>query len=370
MSFLLSLLFFMILLGVVVVVHELGHLVVARANGVFCEAFSFGFGPVLFSKKDKKGTDWRFSAFPLGGYVKMLGDADVSGVREAIPDGYSEEDMEKMSAHRKKPWQRLLIAAGGPFANFIFAIFVLFSFGIINGIPEYTNEITVVNEECLANDVGLKTGDAIVKVNGIDINSFEELKKQITNSIGKELYLEVKRENEIKKINIKMFKEENGEIKPVSVLGITPFNFIYKPISIFDATKYAVKTTYILAAENIKAIFKIATAKISTKNIGGIISIFKISTNSAEAGIINFILMIAMISTVLGAINLLPIPVLDGGSIVISAIEWIIGKPLNKKFIEAIFILGFTIIIGLMLLGIWNDLSNFKFFSWLENLFK
>ncbi len=370
MSFFLSLLFFMILLGVVVVVHELGHLIVARANGVFCEAFSFGFGPVLFSRKDKQGTDWRFSAFPLGGYVKMLGDADVSSVREIIPEGYTEEDMQKMSAHRKKPWQRLLIAAGGPFANFIFAIFVLFSLGIINGTPEYTNEITVVNEECLASDVGLKTGDAIVKANGIEINNFEDLKKQITNSKGKELSLNVKRENEIKNINIKMFKEKNGEIKPISVLGITPYNFTYKSISIFESAKYAIKTTYTLAAENIKAIFKIAAAKISTKNVGGIISIFKISTNSAEAGIINFILMIAMISTVLGAINLLPIPVLDGGSIVISAIEWIIGKPLNKKFIEAIFMIGLTIIIGLMLLGIWNDLSNCKFFSWLESLFK
>ena len=370
MSFLLSLLFFMILLGVVVVVHELGHLIIARANGVFCEAFSFGFGPVLFSRKDKKGTDWRFSAFPLGGYVKMLGDADVSSVREIVPEGYTEEDMERMSAHRKKPWQRLLIAAGGPFANFIFAILVLFSLGIINGTPEYTNEINVVNEECLANEAGLKSGDAIVKANGFDIHNFEDLKKQITNSKGKELSLEIKRDDEIKNINIKMFKEENGEKKPISVIGITPFNFTYKPISILEAAKSAVVTTYTLASENIKAIFKIATSKMSAKNVGGIISIFKISTSSAESGVISFILMIAMISTVLGAVNLLPIPVLDGGSIVISAIEWIIGKPLNKKFIEAIFMIGFTIIIGLMVLGIWNDLSNCKFFSWLENLFK
>lgn len=370
MSFILSLLFFIILLGVVVFVHELGHLIVARTNGVFCEAFSFGFGPVLFSRKDKVGTEWRISAFPLGGYVKMLGDADVSSVREIIPDGYTEEDMERMSAHRKKPWQRLLIAAGGPLANLIFAILVLFSLGIINGTPEYTNEITVVNEECLASDAGLKTGDAIIKANGIDINNFEDLKTQIINAKGKELSLEVKRETEIRNINIKMFKEENGEIKPISVLGITPFNFKYKPISVLEAAKSALVTTYTLASENIKAIFKIATAKMSAKNVGGIISIFKISRNSAESGIVSFILMITMISTILGAINLLPIPVLDGGSIVISAIEWIIGKPLNKKFIETIFMIGLTIIVGLMVLGIWNDLSNCKFFSWLENLFK
>lgn len=370
MSTVLSLIYFVILLGVVVFVHELGHLIIARANGVFCEAFSFGFGPVLFSRKDSKGTEWRVSALPLGGYVKMLGDADVSSVREVIPEGYTEEDMEKMSAHRKKPWQRLLIAAGGPFANFIFSILVLFSLSVINGNPEYTNEITVVNEDCLASESGLKTGDAIIKANGVEIKDFADLKNQISESKGKELKLDVKRNDTIEHFDIKMFKEENGEIKPIATLGISPYNFTYKRVSVLEAAKSAVVATYTIASENIKAIFKIAATKMSTKNVGGIISIFKISTSSAEAGLVNFILMIAMISTVLGAINLLPIPVLDGGSIVISAIEWLIGKPLNKKFVEVIFMIGLTIIVGLMFLGIWNDLANCKFFIWLENLVK
>lgn len=370
MKFLLSLLLFITLLGIVVVVHELGHLLIARANGVFCEAFSFGFGPVLASKKDRKGTEWRLSLFPLGGYVKMFGDADASSVREIIPEGYTEADMDEMSAHRKKPWQRILISAGGPLANLIFSILVLFSLGMAIGVVEHSNDIVVVNEKTLAHEYGLKTGDKIIKANGIDVNDFVGITKEIKKSQGKTLSLTIKRNDEIKDVDIKMFKEENGEVKPLSTLGITPLNFRYKPVSFIESAKFAVITTYSLAAENIKAIFKIITAKMSSKNVGGVISIFKITKDSAEAGIASFIFMIATISAILGAINLLPIPVLDGGSIVLSSIEWIMGKPLNAKVVETIFMIGLVIVVGLMGLGIFNDLSNCKFFSWVKDLFK
>ena len=370
MPYLLSTLTFFLLLGVVVVVHELGHLVVARMNGVFCEAFSFGFGNVLFKKKDKKGTEWRLSLYPLGGYVKMLGDADVSSVREVMPEGYTEEDMERMSVHRKKPWQKLLIAAGGPFANFIFAILVLFTLSTINGIPEYDNTITVMSEQNLAYKSGLRTGDVITKANGVEIKNFMDIVQQVKTSAGQALKLELTRNGETKEFNIKMFEETGDEVKPIHNLGISPKGFKYKKVSILQAANSAILTTWHLAYSNITAVCKIATGSMSTKNVGGIISIFKVSSDSAEAGIASFITMIAMISVILGAINLLPIPVLDGGSIAIAAIEWIIGKPLNKKFVNVIFTIGLVAVVGLMVLGMWNDLVNIKFFSWLESLIK
>ena len=370
MPYLLSTLTFFLLLGVVVVVHELGHLVVARMNGVFCEAFSFGFGNVLFKKKDKKGTEWRLSLYPLGGYVKMLGDADVSSVREVMPEGYTEEDMERMSVHRKKPWQKLLIAAGGPFANFIFAILVLFTLSTINGIPEYDNTITVMSEQNLAYKSGLRTGDVITKANGVEIKNFMDIAQQVKTSAGQALKLELTRNGETKEFNIKMFEEAGDEVKPIHNLGISPKGFKYKKVSILQAANSAILTTWHLAYSNIAAVCKIATGSMSTKNVGGIISIFKVSSDSAEAGIASFITMIAMISVILGAINLLPIPVLDGGSIAIAAIEWIIGKPLNKKFVNVIFTIGLVAVVGLMVLGMWNDLVNIKFFSWLESLIK
>ena len=370
MPYLLSTLTFFLLLSVVVVVHELGHLIIARMNGVFCEAFSFGFGNVLFKKKDKKGTEWRISLYPLGGYVKMLGDADVSSVREVMPEGYTEEDMERMSVHRKKPWQKLLIAAGGPFANFVFAILVLFTLSTINGVPEYDNTVTVVSEQNLAYKSGLRTGDTITKANGIEVNNFMDIAKQVKTSAGKDLKLEVMRDGETKELNIEMFEQTDGEIKPIQSLGISPKGFKYKKVSILKSAQSAILTTWHLASSNISAICKIATGSMSTKNVGGIISIFKVSSDSAEAGLVSFITMIAMISIILGAINLLPIPVLDGGSIAISVIEWIIGRPLNKKFVNVIFTVGLVAVVGLMLLGMWNDLVSIKFFSWVESLIK
>ena len=365
-----SVISFMILICVLVIVHELGHLIIARANGVFCEAFSVGFGPVLWEKTDKKGTKWRFSLLPIGGYVKMFGDADATSVKETIPNGYTEEDMERMSAHRKKPWQRLLIAAGGPFANFIFAIFVLFSLSMIKGLPEPDNTITVSGQESLAYISGLRDGDKIIKADGQDIHNFEEFRDKITTHSGKELSLSVKRDDKLEEINVKMFKEEDGKIVPIKTLGVSPKGFVYKKVGILKAVSSSIVTTYTIASENIKSIFKIITAKMSSKNVGGIISIFKMSADSAEAGIAIFAGMLAMLSIVLGAINLLPIPVLDGGTIVLSAIEWIIGRPLNKKFVESIFMIGLIVVASLMLLGIWNDLSKCKFFVMLENLFK
>ncbi|MDR2667067.1 MAG: M50 family metallopeptidase [Holosporales bacterium] len=370
MAFICSLLLFVILLGVVVVVHELGHLVVARASGVFCEAFSFGFGPVLLAKKDKKETEWRLSLFPLGGYLKMFGDADVSSVREVIPAGYTEDDMERMSVHRKKPWQRLLISAGGPFANFILSVFVIFTLSLMQGIPEHTNTISVKDENSLAYTSGLRDGDVIVEANGSKINNFEELKSQIVASRGTTLKLLLQRNGETEELSIDMFTEEDGKVIPVEVLGITPQALVYKNASIAAAAKVSVTLTYFMAYENIRTVFKVITRQASYKNVGGLISIFKVSERSAEAGFFSFILMIAMISSVLGAVNLLPIPMLDGGAIVIAIVECVLGRPLNKKFVEFIFIVGLVVVASLMLLGTWNDLVNCKIFNWLETLFK
>lgn len=365
-----SLVSFLILLGIVILVHELGHLIIARANGVFCEVFSVGFGKTIWERSDKLGTKWRISLLPIGGYVKMFGDADVSSVKERIPEGYTEEDMDRMSAHRKKPWQRLLIAAGGPASNFVFAIVVLFSLSSINGVQEYGRSITVVSETTQAFKAGLRSGDEVVKANGIEVRDFNEFREQIVKSNGKELEIEVLRDKEKLQFNINMFEEKDGEVVPIPTLGVSPREALYKRISILGAFNWAVVTTWRIASENICSIIKIATGRVSAKNVGGIISIFKISSESAEAGIASFIFMIAMISIVLGAINLLPVPVLDGGTVIISAIEWLVGRPLNRKFVETIFTIGLVIVVGLMSLGVWNDLVSCKFFVLLENLFK
>ena len=359
---------FLILICILVSVHEFGHFIAARANGVFVEAFSIGFGPVLYEFKDKRGTKWRLSLLPFGGYVKMFGDADVTSVREVAPPGYTDDDLERMSAHRKKPWQRLIIAASGPFANFVFAICVLISLATIKGVPEYT--VKPVSEDSVAYVSGLRDGDKILSANDKEVKTFEEFRSCVVSSSGKELALDVKRGDKELKINIKMYKKENDKIIPIEVIGVGLGEPVYKEVQFVDSVVSAVRTTYVMAYENINGIFKMLSGKISLKSMGGPVSIFKASANSAEGGLVSYILMMAMLSTMLGAVNLLPIPVLDGGTVFISAVEWIIGRPLNKRFVEVIFVAGLLVVASLMLLGIWNDLSSCKFFVWVENLFK
>ena len=364
-----SIIAFAILISVLVIVHELGHLIAARMNGVFVESFSVGYGKVLWEVADKKGTKWRLSMLPLGGYIKMFGDADVSSVKESIPKGYTEADMARMSIHRKKPWQKIIVAASGPLANFLFAIIVFAFFSAINGVSEYTSVISV-EKDSVASFAGLQDGDTILKANSKNISTFSEFKEVITSSFGRDLNLEVKSQNSVKKISIKMYKEEAGKIVPIKKLGVAPRGIVYREISLLDSVFLSIKTTYTVASDNIKAIFQIIFGKMDKKDIGGVFAIFKAASDSAEVGIANFIWTLGMLSVMLGAVNLLPIPVLDGGTVLISSIEWIIRRPLNKKFVEAIFLVGLLIVASLMLLGIWNDLSRFKFFVFMENLFK
>lgn len=367
MSIIFSVVYFLILISVLVAVHEYGHLIAARANGVFVESFSIGFGPVLLEHADKQGTKWRFSLIPLGGYVKMLGDADATSIREVIPEGVTEEDMEKMSVHRKKPWQKLIVAAGGPFFNFIFAIVVFIGLAMIKGIPVYTNVINTISETALSYTSGLRNGDRILYANGVQINDFNDIKTSIIKSSGHDLILTIEHKNgEQQDIQIKMYEEDGT---PITALGITPVELNYKKATIVEAITNACSTTYFLASENIKAIFQMVIAKRSTKDVGGVISIFNITSASAEAGLAAFVWIMAFLSVILGAVNLLPIPVLDGGTIMISAIEWIIGKPLNEKFINCIFFIGLFIVSSLMLLGIWNDLEKCRVLSWINKLF-
>jgi regulator of sigma E protease len=359
-----------VLIGVVVVVHELGHLVIARANGVFCEVFSFGFGPSLASWTDGKGTKWRIALIPLGGYVKMFGDADATSVRAAIPVGYTGADMERMSAHRKKPWQRLVIAAGGPVANFIFAIIVMFFLVFISGIPHYANTIQVGEQDTPAYKAGLRTGDIVVKANDIPITEFAELRTEISKSAGKELKLRVKRGEQVQEVTVKMYDGDGATRKAWSVLGVAPMHIFSERVGILRALAHAAIATYSIARDNIAAVAKMLVGKANVQNLGGIISVFSLTSSSAEQGVAAYVYMIAMISVMLGAINVLPIPVLDGGAIILSCIEWIVGRPLPKKAVETVYLTGMVVVGCLLVLGLWNDLEKCKFFVWVESLFR
>lgn len=352
--FLLSLISFAVLIVILVTVHEFGHLIAARANGVMVEAFSVGMGPVLWKKKDKFGTEWRISLLPIGGYVKMLGDADATSVREQKPDNISEEDMEMFSIHRKKPYQRLIVAAAGPFMNLIFAIIVITTLAIVKGIPVPSNIVNVI-PNTPAQHAGLQDRDKIISVNERKVNNLDDIKKCIRDSIGNVLHVRVIRDKKEREFAINMVDENKQK---QTVIGISSATIDYKSTGVIDAFFDACKITYTIAIENMKGLAKIITGKQSYKNAGGIISIAKIAEQGAKAGIAKFVWVIAFLSIVLGAVNLLPIPMLDGGTILLSLIEMVAGRPINKKVIDTLFYIGFAIVAALMVLGLWNDCTK------------
>ena len=350
-----SIIAFIILLAVLIGIHELGHLLVARANGVFCESISLGMGPVIWEKTDKYNTKWRLSLLPIGGYVKMFGDADASSVREVIPEGYTEEDMQRMSAFRKKPWQRILIALGGPVANFILAIVVLFGLNAIKGVPEPSNIIEVVSNESVAYKSGLRSKDKIISINNNKINKFSDIATNISENVGKKMTVEVERDNQYQQFDVKMYNEKQ---EPISKLGIMTNQFNYEKTNVLNAFLRACISTYSLAIQNITGIFKIFSKLENIDNVRGPITMFMASKDSAQRGFVDFVMMLAVLSIVLGAVNLLPIPILDGGSVFISSIEWIIGHRLSEKTIEVISYIGLCIVGALMSLGLFNDIKH------------
>ena len=341
-----SIVSFIALMAILIGVHELGHLYVARANGVFCESISLGMGKVIWERTDKKNTKWRLSILPIGGYVKMFGDADASSVREKIPEGYSEADMNAMSAFRKKPWQRILIALGGPVANFLLAIFVFFALNVFRGIPEPQNIVKVISKDCVAFQSGIRTGDKIVSINGINTDTFADIAKALKKEKNS-LNISINRKEE--KINIKT--------KNPGKLGIMPDKVEYKKTGVLNGFCSALKTTYRVGAQNMLGIVKIFKFD-NMDNVGGPLSMFKMTKE--QKGLCDFFAMLALFSVMLGAINLLPIPILDGGAVLLSSIEWITGRRLKEKTVEVISIVGLVIVGGLMLLGIWNDTKQFS----------
>lgn len=370
MNILLSTLAFIILLAVLVGFHEWGHLFVARSNGVFCEIFSFGMGTKIFERTDKYGTKWRLSLLPIGGYVKMFGDADATSVREQIPDGYTEEDMQKMSAFRKAPWQRILIALGGPMANFIMAIVLLFGLGVVKGIPEPSNEIVVVSDDTLAYKSGLRTKDKVIRINNESIKSFKELFPKLQAVKGTDYTLTVDREGKIQTFDIRMYTEENGVRVPIEKIGVQSVGHTYLPTTVWKSFENACAMTWTVAVNSMSGLVKIFQKTENAKNVGGIISIFKMSANGVNDSFAEFVFTLALLSIMLGAVNLLPIPCLDGGTVLINTIEWITGRPLKEKVIEVIFTIGLVIVVGLMLLGLWNDITHLPIYVKIMSLFQ
>lgn len=448
---------FLIMLTVLVFVHEMGHYLVARRNGVRVEVFSIGFGPELFGWTDKVGTRWKFSAVPLGGYVKMFGDQGAA----STPSGELREmtpEERKVSFHFKRVGQRAAIVFAGPAVNYVFAVLILAvlfgtvgqtytppivgnleeggaaasagirsgdrivsvdgsdvdrfediqermllhpgaqmpvtverngerltvtvtvgrdeiedergniqvigSFGATQMIPPYVGRVLA---DSAAEEAGLQAGDRFVSINGNPIVSFEDVRQQVAPNPGERLEVVIERDGRrmTYEITPRLHEQEmaDGEVRRVGLLGVgaqpSPRRTYGAFGSVWEATVQTVELTKMIGV----SVGQIIGGDRSVRELGGPLRIAEISGQSAERGVGNFLWVMALLSLNLCLINLLPIPMLDGGHLLFYGIEAVRGRPLSAKAQEIGFRIGLALVLTLMFLVLWNDLVHFNLFG-------
>lgn len=344
---------FIILLGILIFVHELGHFLLAKRMGVGVLKFSLGFGPKLIGKKIGE-TEYLISVLPLGGYVKMIG--------EDPSDVVSPEDL-KRSFQSQPILRRTAIVVAGPIFN-LFLAALIFSLTFMTGLPVITSKIGDVLKESPAASAGLQKGDRIVAINGNPIKRWDEMVMVIQKSAGIKLTLTVEREGERFDVMVTPEKKKSktifGEEKDVGMIGVAAGGeFIKEYLSPPKAILKGIERTIDISVLTVVAIIKLIQRVIPAETIGGPILIAQLAGEQASAGFINFILFTAVISINLGVINLIPIPILDGGYLFFFIIEAIRGKPLSIKMRERAQQIGLFIIIALMIFAFYNDIMRF-----------
>jgi regulator of sigma E protease len=352
---------FLVVLTVLVFVHEFGHYWIARRNGVKIEVFSIGFGPELFGWYDRAGTRWKLSALPLGGYVKMFGDSDASSGLPIARLGQLTEAEREVSFHCKRLGQRAAIVAGGPIANFLFAIVLLTLLFMTYGQPFTPAEIGRVLPESAAEAGGMRVGDQIVSIDGRTIERFEDVQQVVRLNPNVPMTVVVKREGEPVTLHVTPSRiEESDRLgrRQIGQLGIQGHGTKYIQRDPASAAARAVGETWNLSATTLEAMWQMAIGKRSTAELGGPLKIAQLSGEVIQLGLAPLIWFMAVLSVNLGLINLFPVPVLDGGHLLFYAAEAIRGKPLGQRAQEYGFRVGLALVLTLMVFATWNDVFH------------
>ena len=346
-----TLISFIVSLGILIFIHEFGHFVVAKIFGIRVERFSLGFGPRLFGR-EVGDTDYRISAFPLGGYVKMLGES----VDEVVP-----EDLKSVSFSHQPLRRRIAVVSAGPSSNLLLAVFL---YGLIFGffgLTKTTTNIGSVTPESPAAAAGLQANDRVLEVNGVSVQEWGELSQLIQESGSGPVQLKLQRGADLLTVTltpeIKQTRTILGEEVSRPLIGIIASNeFIVEKINPFQAVYYAVVQTGSMIKLTFVVLGKLIVGAISPKTLAGPIGIAQMSGQVAQAGPLAFISFLALLSINLGILNLLPIPILDGGHLLFFSIEAVMGKPLSIKKREMAQQVGLFLLIVLMAFVFYNDI--------------
>ena len=353
---------FVVVLGILVFVHELGHFAVARMCGVKVDVFSIGFGKELWGRRDRQGTYWKIAAVPLGGYCQFLGDDDASSAGDGKASELSEEE-KKFTFQYQSPAKKLVIALAGPMSNYLFAILIFVGIFFFLGKINFPPVVGEVFENSAAAKAGIVANDRILTINGNKIDSFDDIRKEVDLTVGNEVVVELLRDGREIRLQFPLTEmevpEANGEMTKRPMLGVKSVNVIeldHEKLSLPQSLKEAFLEAWNVTEATLLGVGQMVTGKRSGEEIGGIIRIAEMSGDiSKQNGILDLVVFMALLSINLGLINLFPIPVLDGGHIVIYLAEIAVGKEINTQIKDALFKVGFSLIIALMIFATWND---------------
>jgi regulator of sigma E protease len=351
-----SILSAIVVLGVLIFVHELGHFLFAKFYGVGVEKFSLGFGKKLFGIK-RGETEYLISAFPLGGYVKMVG--------EGGDDAELSEEDKARSFAAKKPLQRIVIVAAGPLFNLLFA-YILFIIIYMIGVPAVTARIGEVLKDKPAARAGLQTNDLVTAVNGKSVARWEEFSRGIVESDGKVVDLQVRRDDMVLTFRIvpesRTVKNLFGETVTTPMIGVASAGeTVTDRFGPGEALQKGSVQTWNVIKLTCLSLVKLMERAIPLDTVGGPIMIAKMAGQQAAAGGVSFLAFMALLSINLGILNLLPVPILDGGHLVFYSWELIFRRPISMKSREIAQQIGLVLLIGLMALAFYNDIARYVF---------
>lgn len=370
-GFLYTAMAFILVIGPLVFVHELGHYLAGRLFGVKADEFSIGFGREVFGVTDKRGTRWKFGWIPLGGYVKFAGDMDASSKPD--PDWLALPAEERSRTFQAKPiWQRAIIVAAGPITNFLVAIAILMGFAISFGELRTPAVVGSVLPNSPAQLAGLHPGDRITALGGRSVDTFEDMVRFVQIRPGQAVRVDFVRGADTQTINLtigtRIERDRFGNEPKIGRIGIGRSAATLLPVSLIEAPAVAVRQTGSILSMMGDVIGQIISGRRSVKELGGPLSIAKVSGEQLALGTSSFVFLIALVSINLGFINLLPVPVLDGGHLLFYAIEAIRRRPLEAHVQEWAFRGGLAAVLALMVLVTFNDLGALGLWNRLAGL--
>ena len=356
---------FLLVLTVIVFVHEMGHYLVARWNGIAIQTFSIGFGREIFGYTDKMGTRWRLSLIPLGGYVRFLGDMNVASLND--PDAVERFD-EQVRPHlfsQKNVWQRIAVVVAGPAANVIFTFLVLYA--LLLGYGQYVTDPVVqeVVPNSVAEQAGVQNGDRILQVDGYSVRGFSDFQRLVATAPERNVSLLVERNGQEVELNIipqaVEITDRFGNTQRIGRIGVSRsigaedyVKFWPNPI---EAVSMAAQEMVFLVDRTFAFLADFFVGRGDVEQLGGPIKVAQVSGDVATLGFLALVNLTALLSLNIGIFNLFPIPMLDGGHLVYYLIEAVRGRPLSQRIQEIGFRFGMLLVGSLMIFTVINDIS-------------